>query len=122
MTDPTCDPADLAAWLFDRARDGDVAVLAYVDAGAPVNMINANGDTLLMLAAYHGHAELVAGLLERGADHGIVNDRGQSVLAGAIFKKEMAVVEALLDAGADLDLGTPSPRQTAQMFGVDLDR
>lgn len=50
----------------------------------------------LMLAAYHGHAELVALMLQHGADPDRLNDRGQSPLAGAVFKKEDAVIEVSL--------------------------
>ena len=46
-----------------------------------------------MLAAYHGHADLVKVLLDHGADPNRLNDRGQSPMAGAIFKMEDAVVE-----------------------------
>lgn len=47
----------------------------------------------LMLAAYHGHAELVKFLIEHGADPNRLNDRLQSPLAGAVFKKEDDVIE-----------------------------
>lgn len=46
-----------------------------------------------MLAAYHGHAELVKLLLQHGADPNRLNDKGQSPLAGAVFKKEPDVIE-----------------------------
>ena len=46
-----------------------------------------------MLAAYHGHSELVKLLMQHGADPNRLNDRGQSPLAGALFKKEDAVIE-----------------------------
>lgn len=46
-----------------------------------------------MLAAYHGHADLVKLLIQHGADPNRLNDRGQSPLAGAVFKKEDAVIE-----------------------------
>lgn len=46
-----------------------------------------------MLAAYHGHADLVKLLIQHGADPNRVNDRGQSPLAGAVFKKEDEVIE-----------------------------
>src|SRR5258708_30691631 len=60
-----------AARMFDLARSGDTAALAaYVDAGLPVNLTNAKGDSLLMLAAYYDHPETVQALLERGADTG----------------------------------------------------
>lgn len=112
--------ADFAGKMYDLARAGDAALLAYVDAGLPVNLTNATGDTLLMLAAYHGHGVLVDGLIERGADVDRLNDRGQSPLAGAVFKGEDVIVATLLAAGADADAGTPSARAAATMFGRDL--
>lgn len=46
-----------------------------------------------MLAAYHGHSDLVRFLLQHGADPNRLNDRQQSPLAGAVFKKEDDVIE-----------------------------
>jgi ankyrin repeat protein len=119
-TEPAHDPEvlQLAAKVFDLARQGGTPTLvAYVDAGVPVNLTNDRGDSLLMLAAYHGHADAVSALLSRGADPDRVNDRGQSPLAGAVFKGEDAVIRALLDGGADPAAGTPSAVETARMFG-----
>jgi ankyrin repeat protein len=111
------DVLDLAQRLFDMARAGDSASLAaYLDAGAPVDLTNAAGDTLVMLAAYHGHADTVRALTARGADVNRVNDRGQSPLAGAVFKGEDEVVRALVDAGADPAAGAPNAIDTARMF------
>ena len=110
----------IAHACFDFARAGDTARLrAYVEQGVPVNLTDATGNTLLMLAAYHGHAEAVSALVSLGADPDRTNDRGQSPLAGAIFKGEGDVVRVLLAAGADPDSGTPSARATAQMFERD---
>ena len=50
-----------------------------------------------MLAAYHGHADVVKLLVQHGADPNRINDRGQSPLAGAVFKKEDAVIEVRRD-------------------------
>jgi ankyrin repeat protein len=109
---------ELAGKVFDLARSGDAAGLAaYLDAGVPADLTNERGDTLLMLAAYHAHAEAVGTLLARGADADRANDRGQTPLAGAVFKGAADVVAALLAAGADPDAGEPSARQAAQMFG-----
>jgi ankyrin repeat protein len=109
---------ELAHQMFDLARAGDAERLgAYVEAGVPVDLTDATGNTLLMLAAYHGHAATVAVLADRGADVDRLNDRGQSPLAGAVFKGEHEVVTVLLSAGADPDAGTPTARETAQMFG-----
>ncbi|KRE39192.1 hypothetical protein ASG73_02280 [Janibacter sp. Soil728] len=120
MSERTPDEAavDLAHQLFDWAREGQTdRVAAYVDAGAPADLADPAGNTLLMLAAYHGHAGLVGELARRGADVNRANDRGQTPLAGAIFKAEPEVVAVLLDHGADPDAGTPTARATAEMFG-----
>lgn len=112
------DPVALANWLFDLARQGDAARLgAYVDAGAPVDLTDADGNTLLMLAAYHDQANTVRALIGRGADVDALNHRGQSPLAGAVFKQADDVIAALREAGADPDAGTPTARATAAMFG-----
>lgn len=118
MSEPPPEAIDLAHALFDMARAGRTERLgAYVDAGAPVDLTDPAGNTLLMLAAYHEHAETVRTLAARGADVDRLNDRGQSPLAGAIFKGAEEVVAVLLEFGADPDLGHPTARQTAQMFG-----
>ncbi|WP_326696424.1 ankyrin repeat domain-containing protein [Streptomyces sp. NBC_01754] len=117
---PDPEVVELASKVFDLARRGETdSLAAYVDAGVPANLTNDRGDSLLMLAAYHGHAPAVAALAGRGADPDRANDRGQTPLAGAVFKGERAVIEALLAAGADPAAGTPSAVETAQMFGKD---
>ncbi|MER7795763.1 ankyrin repeat domain-containing protein [Microbacterium sp. NPDC096154] len=119
MSDDT--PAQAAAFsdgLFDLVRAGRTgAVLDQVDSGVPVDLADAQGSTLLTLAAYYGHADLVAGLAERGADVDRVSGRGQTPLAGAVFKQHDEVIRVLLAAGADRDAGAPSARETAEMFG-----
>lgn len=109
---------ELAQDLLDDAREGRTERLVqHLDAGVPVELTDASGNTLLMLAAYHGHAGTVAALTARGAVVDALNDRGQSPLAGAVFKGEDAVVRVLLEAGADPDAGHPTARETAAMFG-----
>ncbi|MFJ9683445.1 ankyrin repeat domain-containing protein [Streptomyces sp. NPDC101194] len=115
---PDPEVVELATKVFDLARQGETDTLAaYVDAGVPANLTNDRGDSLVMLAAYHGHAAAVTALVARGADPDRANDRGQTPLAGAVFKGEGAVIEALLAAGADPASGTPSALDTARMFG-----
>ena len=120
MSEPI-DPGviELAQRVFGLARAGETEELAaYLDAGVPANLTNEKGDTLLILAAYHGHPDTVVALLERGADHGRVNDRGQTPLAAAVFKQSADTVRILVDAGADPDGGQPSARATAQFFDL----
>ncbi|MEU0475411.1 ankyrin repeat domain-containing protein [Streptomyces olivaceus] len=114
---PDSEVVELATKIFDLARQGRTEELvAYVDAGVPADLTNDRGDSLVMLAAYHGHAGAVRALLSRGADADRVNDRGQTPLAGAAFKGETEVTRALLEAGADPAAGTPSAVDTARMF------
>ncbi|MFD5753091.1 ankyrin repeat domain-containing protein [Streptomyces sp. NPDC127033] len=109
---------ELATKVFDLARTGEAETLAaYVDAGVPANLTNDRGDSLLMLAAYHGHLPTVEALLARGADAARVNDHGQTPLAGAVFKGEDEIIRALLAGGADPAAGSPSAVDTARMFG-----
>ena len=101
------------------AREGNLDLLAYIDHGVNIDLVNHEGQSFLMLAAYHGHAELATALARAGADVNLLNDRGQSPLAGAIFKKEDAVIDALLSAHADPAAGQPSALDSARMFGRD---
>ncbi|WP_193127648.1 ankyrin repeat domain-containing protein [Gulosibacter sediminis] len=108
---------ELANQLFDAARQNQAASLAaFLDAGAPVNMLDAQGNSMLILAAYHHAAATVSMLLERGADVELTNDRGQNALTCAVFKQDVESARALLEAGANPDAGSPSARETAKMF------
>jgi uncharacterized protein len=103
--------------MFDLARAGETAALTrYVDQGVAVNMTDADGATLLMIAASHGHAELVTDLAERGADVDALNDRGQSPLSAAVSTGEDGVVRALVEARADPDKGSPTALELAESF------
>lgn len=79
-------------------------------------MTSTSGNTLLMLAAYHGHLDTTQMLLGKGAAPNVLNDRGQSLIAGAVFYGHEEVVEALLDGGADIYLGYPNAIDCAVMF------
>lgn len=108
---------DLATKLFELARAGTTPLLSsYLSAGIPPNLTNGTGDTLLMLAAYHGHTETVRMLLAAGADPNVTNARGQSPIAGAVFKGHDEVVRVLYGAGADKDGGRPTAVEAARIF------
>lgn len=121
MTDASLTPQQqerVLALAMDLAREGRTAeLLEFLDHGLPIDITDRDGNTLLMLAAYHGRAETVEALVARGADVDLRNARDQSPVAGALFKGEEAVVRCLVAAGADLDAGVPSARAAAQMFG-----
>jgi hypothetical protein len=105
--------------MFDLARAGDTGRLVEaIDAGIPVNLTNEAGNSLLILAAYHDHADLVGALLDRGADTARVNDQGQTALGAAVFRRCERSVTQLLAAGADPALGPRSALDIARFFDL----
>lgn len=91
-----------------------------LEAGMPVELKDGKGNTLLMLAAYHGNAEVVELLLEHRAEVDARNDRGQTPLAGVAFKGHLDVARVLLASGADPladQGGGKTPTVFAAMFG-----
>ena len=113
--------AELQLLALDLARQGDTEQLAaMLDHGLPVNLADAKGQTLLMLACYYGNVATVRLLLERGAEVDRRNSRGQTPLGGAAFKGYEDVVKLLLEYGAavngDTGAGMP-PIMFAAMFG-----
>ncbi|WAR52531.1 hypothetical protein PtB15_1B973 [Puccinia triticina] len=117
---PSSLPEDTLAFaerIFDGARAGDITLLtSAIEAGLPVELTNASGNNLLMLAAYHGRDQLVRYLLSRGAQPDRLNERGQSALSGAVFKGWTEVVKALVEAGADIKAGKPNAIDCAYMY------
>jgi uncharacterized protein len=106
--------------MLDLARSGKSAeLLEFIDQGVPVNLTNAQGDSLLILAAYNDQVGLVRGLLERGADVDRINDRGQTALGCAVFRQNHVITRDLLAAGADPRTGGQNAYAVIDMFGLD---
>lgn len=105
--------------VFQAVRTGDVATLApLLQQGLPANLRNEHGDSLLMLAAYHGHQEAARMLLRHGADPQLANDRHQTPLAGAAFKGDVEMVGLLLEHGAEVDHAGPDGRTALMMAAM----
>ena len=80
--------------LFALVREGDTQQLgAMLAQGVPVNFRNEKGDSLIMLASYHGHLETSRLLLEAGADANVPNDQGQTPLAGVAYKGYLDIAD-----------------------------
>lgn len=113
--------AALQVHALDLARAGETAALApLLAAGLAVNLADHQGQTLLMLASYHGRLDTARLLLEHGAEVDRRNDRGQTPLGGVAFKGYLELATLLLDHGAALmaDQGSgQTPLQFARMFG-----
>ena len=75
------DTLDFLRQIFGLVREGDSERLAgLIERGMPVNFRNEKGDSLIMLASYHGHLETSRLLLAAGADPTLKNDLGLSAL------------------------------------------
>lgn len=113
--------AEFQALAMDFARRGETESLAaMLRHGLPVNLVDATGNTLLMLASYNGNLETARMLLEHGADVDRRNDRGQTPLGGVAFKGYLEIAALLLEHGANVEAdtggGVTSP-MFAAMFG-----
>ena len=113
-------PNPLPDAAADLARSGDAIGLGgLLNDGLAVDARDAKGNTLLMLASYHGRAEVVKLLLKSGATVDLRNDKGQTPLGGVAFKGYAEIATLLLDAGADplADQGGSTPADFATLAG-----
>jgi ankyrin repeat protein len=108
---------DAAAELARQGKTEELSTL--LKQGLGVDLQDAKGNTLLMIAAYQGRAEAVAMLLKAGAQVDLRNEKGQTPLGGVAFKGHVDIARMLLDAGADplADQGGSTPADYATMFG-----
>jgi ankyrin repeat protein len=113
--------SELQQLALDAARTGDMGMLMpMLDAGMPVNLADEKGNSLLMLASYHGHLRIVELLLKSGAAPDQRNARNQTPLAGVAFKGGLEIAKLLVKHGADPNAdqgGGRFPVQFAAMFG-----
>ena len=106
--------------VADLARNGDAGGLeSALKSGISVDARDAKGNTMLMLASYHGRTEAVRLLLKAGAAVDLRNDKGQTPLGGVAFKGHAEIARLLLEAGADpaADQGGSTPADFAALAG-----
>jgi ankyrin repeat protein len=93
--------------LFDAAEFGDIEY-AKLLLGHPgcdgkpidVNAQDTEGTTILMLASYYGHEDMVRLILEHGADPNLKDSKGRTALMRAGSSNHTNVVGLLRNAGA----------------------
>ncbi|GEM_PF-53706 len=111
---------ELAQQLFELARQGNTEALEKpLELGLAPNIRDSNGNSLLMLATYNGHAAMTRLLLQHGADPELANLRHQTPLAGVAFKGHVDIAQILIEHGADVNATTPdgkTPLMFAAMF------
>lgn len=113
--------AELQHMALDAARTGNDELLGpMLAAGMPVNLADEKGNSLLMLASYHGNLETTRLLLRAGASPDQRNARKQTPLAGVAFKGDLAAIKLLIENGADPNAnqgGGRLPIHFAALFG-----
>ena len=113
--------AELQLMALDAARTGNDELLGpMLAAGMPVNLADEKGNSLLMLASYHGNLETTRLLLRAGASPDQRNARNQTPLAGVAFKGDLAAIKLLIENGADPHAdqgGGRLPIHFAALFG-----
>ena len=90
--------------VFQYARDGDIGAVRYfLHKGTNVDVAGAGGETLLIIAASRGYAELVEVLVKAGARVDRTDDFGRTALSLAADQGHYAVIERLVESGADIN-------------------
>ena len=108
-------------------RDGDKIISKLLqDWHADENIVNASGNTLLHIAAYLGHTELIEPLINRGLDPNVQNDALETPLhaAARTSGKSKTIIE-LKRLGARLDIRNrmgERPFDSAVKFYIEKNR
>jgi ankyrin repeat protein len=79
-------------------------VRSLLRAGADVNARDTNGDTPLIISAFHGLSETAEILLEQGADLNAKNNLGNTALMEAAAMNKAETIRLLLAKGADVNV------------------
>ncbi|WP_439070512.1 ankyrin repeat domain-containing protein [Serratia nevei] len=101
-------------WNAARIGDGDV-IESFITAKYNLNVQDENGNSAVILAAYHGHQVTVMKLLNSGADPCLQDKHGNTALMGAIFKGEVKIARLLIAAKCNPDTRN-NAGQTAAMY------
>lgn len=99
-----------AAWQQAVVSRDVAAVAQLLHSGADPNARDRYGQTALMLAAHHGHDDVVATLIDAGADLNVTAKYGLSALMLAVVAGHAECARLLARAGANRTLvGTGAP-------------
>jgi ankyrin repeat protein len=94
----------MAGKIHEAARLGKITALEQqIDSGAPIETLDARGDTPLIAAAYAGQLLMVRHLLAAGAKVDGRSDRGLTALHAAAYRGHRDIVALLIKQGADIN-------------------
>ncbi len=114
---------ELIDYYFAAARTNETDVLeTFLAHDFPVDLVNTQSYTALMMAAYYGNLEAVEVLLAHGANACLEDKRGNTAFMGALVKAEFSVAKRLYAEKCDLhhtNKAGLSIEEFAQMFGQD---
>jgi len=97
-------------------RNGSKAdAISLVKQGAPVNAVDATGETSLAWAVMNGDGDLAAALLQARANPNIADASGVTPLMVAIQNGQPQLAELLLDKGADASMARMTGETTLML-------
>ncbi|XP_070689060.1 CARD- and ANK-domain containing inflammasome adapter protein [Pempheris klunzingeri] len=102
------------------ATDGEVGLLEELLGDSDINIVNSSHETLLHLAAEHGHLSTIELLIRKGARLDLQDNKGHTALHRAASRGHSDIVRALIQSGAPiytLDLQGKTPVHLAAENG-----
>lgn len=75
--------------------------LGLIENGAPLDEVDVNGNTALMIAAMQGKTEIIEAMVKKGADP---NQRGGRGMTALMVARNVPTAEKLLELGADISI------------------
>ncbi|XP_046893261.1 CARD- and ANK-domain containing inflammasome adapter protein [Hypomesus transpacificus] len=88
--------------LFSTVALGELSSLEEILQDTDVNAVNSSNETLLHVAAEHGHLSIIELLLHRGAQLDVRDEEGYTPLHRAALRGHSQAVRGLVNAGAPI--------------------
>uniref|UniRef100_A0A7N6ASE0 CARD domain-containing protein n=1 Tax=Anabas testudineus TaxID=64144 RepID=A0A7N6ASE0_ANATE len=98
--------------IYKIATNGEIVLLEELLEDIDINTVNSSNETLLHVAAEHGHLSVIELLIRKGARLDLQDIEGHTALHRAASKGHTEIVRALIKAGApiySLDLHGKTP-------------
>ena len=111
--------AEAIAVFSEAAFNGDAQQVAdALKAGMPVDQVETNGNSALMLASFNGHTNVLHLLLSAKADINLRDSKGRTALMFASSGPFPDAVKLLLEHGAEVNAIDTVDHFTALMFAA----